>query len=95
MPAVLDMAKVTSKGQMTIPSSVREALGVKTGDKVLFVHQDDGTVSLYGSNMQALRIAQEGFDGAAREVGLEGLDDVVGLVKEVRRDRSGNGARRG
>ncbi len=29
-------AKVTSKGQITLPKSVREALGLKAGDRVLF-----------------------------------------------------------
>ncbi|WP_420444510.1 AbrB/MazE/SpoVT family DNA-binding domain-containing protein [Candidatus Poriferisodalis sp.] len=30
------MARVTSKGQVTIPKSVREALGISPGDAVLF-----------------------------------------------------------
>lgn len=29
-------AKVTSKGQITLPKSVRDALGLKAGDRVLF-----------------------------------------------------------
>ncbi len=29
-------ARLTSKGQVTIPRSVREALGLTTGDEVLF-----------------------------------------------------------
>lgn len=34
-------ARITSKGQITLPKSVREALGLKTGDRVLFrVHRD-------------------------------------------------------
>lgn len=33
-------ATVTSKGQITLPKSVRDALGLKTGDRVLFrVHK--------------------------------------------------------
>ncbi len=28
--------KVTSKGQVTIPKSVRDALGIKQGDEILF-----------------------------------------------------------
>jgi len=35
---------VTSKGQVTIPKSIREALGVKPGDRVLFLRQPDGRV---------------------------------------------------
>lgn len=29
-------AKVTSKGQVTVPKAVREALGIKAGDEVIF-----------------------------------------------------------
>jgi antitoxin PrlF len=32
---------MTSKGQITLPKSVRDALGLKTGDRVLFrIHRD-------------------------------------------------------
>jgi AbrB family looped-hinge helix DNA binding protein len=37
---------ITSKGQITIPSLVRKHLGVGTRDKVTFVIEDDGRVSL-------------------------------------------------
>ena len=37
-------AKLTSKGQITIPKEVREALGVQTGDRLAFRIRDDGTV---------------------------------------------------
>ena len=29
-------AKVTSKGQVTVPKTVRDALGIKEGDQVIF-----------------------------------------------------------
>lgn len=29
-------ARVTSKGQVTVPKAVRDALGIKEGDKVVF-----------------------------------------------------------
>jgi AbrB family looped-hinge helix DNA binding protein len=35
-------ATITSKGQITIPKEVREALGVGTGDRVEFVAQERG-----------------------------------------------------
>ena len=35
-------ATVTSKGQITLPKEVREALGVATGDRVEFVAQERG-----------------------------------------------------
>ncbi len=35
-------AKVTSKGQITIPKDVRERLGLRPGDEVAFVEDGEG-----------------------------------------------------
>ncbi|MBI2319975.1 MAG: AbrB/MazE/SpoVT family DNA-binding domain-containing protein [Betaproteobacteria bacterium] len=37
---------LTSKGQITIPKQVREALGVETGDRVEFVEVEKGVFSM-------------------------------------------------
>jgi antitoxin PrlF len=39
------VSSVTSKGQVTIPKDIREALGVSEGDKVIF-QADGDTVTL-------------------------------------------------
>ena len=36
-------ATITTKGQTTVPKSVRDRLRLKAGDRVEFVFQDDGT----------------------------------------------------
>lgn len=40
------LATITSKGQVTIPAPVRQRLGLRAGDIVAFVVEDDGTVRL-------------------------------------------------
>ena len=35
-------ATVTTKGQITIPKEVREALGIEAGDRVEFVAEENG-----------------------------------------------------
>ena len=44
MPNVKELATVTSKGQLTLPKAVRQALGVEAGDKVAFELREDGQV---------------------------------------------------
>lgn len=39
-------SKLSSKGQVTIPSKVRSALGVTPDDQILFVVDDNGRVGL-------------------------------------------------
>ncbi len=41
-------AKVTGKGQIQVPSGVREALGVKTGDEIVFRVTESGAVYVTG-----------------------------------------------
>jgi len=35
-------ATLTSKGQVTLPKSVRERLGVETGDRLEFIESEEG-----------------------------------------------------
>ncbi|MFT4248481.1 MAG: type II toxin-antitoxin system PrlF family antitoxin [Pseudomonas sp.] len=36
MPAIQEVATLTSKGQITLPKSIRQALGANTGSKLAF-----------------------------------------------------------
>ena len=45
----MELAKITSKGQITIPVAIRRMLGVKDGDKVLFVQEGNKVVMLNAS----------------------------------------------
>ena len=91
MSIVMDVAKVTAKGQITIPADVREAVGIREGDKVVFVRMNDGTVALRNTNLEAIQRAQAGFEGAAQEAGLRDEDDLNALIKSVRRERAAKG----
>jgi antitoxin PrlF len=43
-------ARMTSKGQITVPRDVRLKLNLKPGDRVLFIVEDDGAVSMRAAN---------------------------------------------
>lgn len=89
MEATLDMAKVTTKGQITIPKAIRQILGVGTGDKVLFYDLGDGSVAMRSARLSALHELQAAFEGAAEEAGLETEEDVTALVRGIRHEMAG------
>ena len=84
----MELAKITSKGQITIPVAIRRMLGVKDGDKVLFVQEGNKVVMLNASG-NALMEAQKAFQGVADELGIVDEQDVVDMVKEIRKERHG------
>lgn len=47
----MEIAKLTSKGQITIPKAVRDALGVDSGDKVVFVKTSNGFLMCNGDSV--------------------------------------------
>ena len=40
-------AKITSKGQITVPVEIRQLLNVKAGDKLRFERKPDGTIFVH------------------------------------------------
>ena len=82
----MELAKVTSKGQITIPVDIRRKLGVKEGDKVLFV-EERGRIYVMKSSMEALQKAQAAFAGEADRLGLQNEQDVADMISELRRER--------
>ena len=79
----MELAKVTSKGQVTIPVEIRKKLGIKNGEKVLFI-EDAGRIYMMNSSMEALREAQIAFKGEAERLGLKNDDDVMEMIKAER-----------
>ncbi len=82
----MELAKITSKGQITIPVNIRRKLGVKEGDKVLFV-EEGGKIYILNASMEALKEAQAAFAGESERAGLKNEDDIVAMVKEIRQGK--------
>ena len=51
---LINDARVMSKGQVTIPKNIREALGVTTGDRVTFIFEN-GSVLVINSAVYAMQ----------------------------------------
>ncbi|MBK6959523.1 MAG: AbrB/MazE/SpoVT family DNA-binding domain-containing protein [Nitrosomonas sp.] len=43
---MLQLAKISSKGQVTVPAEVRKTLQLKTGDTLAWEVQEDGKISV-------------------------------------------------
>ena len=50
-------ATLTSKGQTTIPKSIREALGMKVGDRMTFTLLPEGVVLMRVKNKRVMALA--------------------------------------
>ena len=81
----MELAKITAKGQITLPIALRRKLNLKEGGKVAFI-DGQGGYFLVNPLMLAIADARQVFEGEAERLGLQSEDDVVALVKEVRRE---------
>jgi len=80
------LAKVTSKGQITIPRDIRVKMNLKTGDKILFFEENE-KYFLQNSNSVVLSNFQNAMKGSAREAGFNDPDDVVEYIKQLRKSK--------
>ena len=80
----MNLAKISANGQITVPVEIRRLLGLKSGDKILFFHKQNGEVVMCNASSQAIRRAQASFTGAAEAMGISSEDDVQALIDEVR-----------
>lgn len=82
----MELAKVTSKGQITIPLMIRNKLQLKAGDKVFF-EESRGKVYITNASQVTLANVQAQMKGEAKKVGFQTEDDVVAYIKELRKTR--------
>ena len=81
----MELAKITSKGQITLPISIRKMLNLKDGDKVAFIEKN-GQYIVVNPVSLAIDNARDAFKGEAERLNLKNEEDVVNLVKEVRKE---------
>jgi len=82
VPAPFFRAKVTSKGQITVPSEIRKSLGIKPGDHLRF-EQREGVISLVRETGENPFEKWRGI-GTGYLIEGEGLDAVVAFIREMR-----------
>jgi len=82
----MELAKVTSKGQITIPLTIRKSLQLKTGDKVFF-EESKGKVYIANASQITLSNIQTQMQGEAEKAGFQTEEDVVAYIKSLRKNR--------
>ena len=80
----MELAKITSKGQITLPISIRRALNLNEKDQVAFIEKD-GLYYLVNPLSFAVDSVRNDFKGEAKKNNLKNQNDVVNLVKEIRK----------
>ncbi len=76
-------AKITSKGQTTIPQEIRKLLNLQAGDRLDFMIADDGRVYLHPTNIKVKSLKGILKKPNQETVSLEQMDEaILSCVKE-------------
>ena len=79
----MNLARVSSNGQITVPVEIRRKLAIKEGDKVMFFERN-GEILLKNSSLLAIREAQM----ALSDIDVS-EDDILNDVMELRYGKGG------
>ena len=85
----MEVSRVSSKGQVTIPKSIRELLKLNEGDRVAFL-EEDGKVMITKASLIALRELQDTISKAADKQGIteeDFLNDLERIREELWNER--------
>ncbi len=84
----MEVAKISSKGQITIPVSVRNKMKLKAGDKIIIL-EENGRFYFENSTMLAFKRAEEAFTGEAEKAGFQTEEEMQDYMKEIRKEVRG------
>ena len=79
---------ITAKGQTTVPKEIRDRLKLKPGDRIEYVVEADGRITLKARNLRAADLA--GFLGKppGGPLTIEEMDDAIAAAVTERYERS-------
>lgn len=84
----MEVTKISSKGQITIPVSVRNKLKLKAGDKIV-IFEENGRFYFENSAMLAFKRAEDVFSGEAEKAGFRSEEDMQDYMRGIRREVRG------
>lgn len=80
----MNLARISSNGQITVPIEIRRKLSLKEGDKLMFFEKN-GEIVLKNSSLLAIREAQ----ASLQDINVS-EEDILNDVMELRYNK-GNG----
>ena len=85
---LVDNAKVMAKGQITLPKDIRDALGVRTGDRVTLIRKGDQVIMMNAA-VYAMKMLQTAMEGEAEKAGITSDEDVTVIIAAMRDEDNG------
>ena len=85
MAEVVEMGTVSSRGQISIPSDIRKGMGLKEGNKVLFLLSDDSLL-VKKVSVESFAEITKPLKEAAKRVGMR-ESDAPGIIDRFRKRR--------
>jgi antitoxin PrlF len=80
----MNLAKISTNGQITIPIEIRRKLKLKTGDKILFLERDNGDIVLSNASLSASSRAQDAFQNVAETTDHKSEYQVQAEIDKIR-----------
>ena len=85
---IVDIVKIMSNGQVTIPKEILERLGVAEGSHVAIICKDKHVIVM-NANVYAMKTLQREMRGEAERLGLTTEEDIIRLCREIRAEVEG------
>jgi AbrB family looped-hinge helix DNA binding protein len=81
---IVEVSRISSKGQVTVPKTIRQKLKLDEGDRVAFI-EDDGKIVITKASILALRELQKEIGQEAENQGIT-EKDLQAELEQVRED---------
>ncbi len=75
----MNLTRVSSNGQITVPIEIRRKLNIKEGDKIIFLENTNNEIIVQNSSKLAIREAQTGL----KDINIS-EEDILQDVMEFR-----------
>jgi AbrB family looped-hinge helix DNA binding protein len=83
MTKTIDIGTVSARGQVAIPTDIRDKMGLREGEKILFVLEDDTLLVKKVSELSWKEITKP-LQEAKKKIAEEGVVDLVHKTRKMK-----------